>query len=120
MQPRLLLIAALLALLASARAQDAEDASLMGFMHGYVQHASKTAQDALTSVKELQVAQQASLANGLAGSFQPDQFQAQVFKDWMTDGLNSLQDYWSTFAVKFSGLWGSVPEATLAPPTEAD
>ncbi|XP_070282202.1 apolipoprotein C-III [Myotis yumanensis] len=96
MQPRALLVAALLVLLASARAQEADEASLLGRMQDYVQQAH----DALTSsVKDLPTAEQA--------------------KEWMVDGFNSLKKYWNTITGPFSNMWplspGAAPGTTPAP-----
>ncbi|XP_005347314.1 apolipoprotein C-III isoform X1 [Microtus oregoni] len=94
MQPRVLLIVALLALLASARAEEVEGSLLLG----YVEQAAKKVQDALTSVQESEMAVQA--------------------RGWMDGGLSSLKDYWSTFTDKFSGLWDSTLKAQPTPAAE--
>ncbi|XP_015417970.1 PREDICTED: apolipoprotein C-III [Myotis davidii] len=95
MQPRALLLAALLVLLASARAQEADDSSLLDFMKGYMQEA----QEALTSVKDL-----LAIENG---------------SNWMEQRFYSLTGFWSTLTNHLSSFWplapGAAPGTTPAP-----
>ncbi|XP_055403454.1 apolipoprotein C-III-like isoform X2 [Bubalus kerabau] len=71
MQPRLLLVAAFLALLVLP-ATKAEEGSLLDKMKGYVKEATTTAKDVV-----------------------------QKTRDWMTKSFSSLKDYWSSFKGKF-------------------
>nr|XP_042136761.1 apolipoprotein C-III isoform X2 [Peromyscus maniculatus bairdii] len=64
MQPRTLLIVALLALLASARANEGEGSLLLGSVQGYMEQAAKKVQDALTSVQKSEMAVQARTPPG--------------------------------------------------------
>nr|P06759.2 RecName: Full=Apolipoprotein C-III; Short=Apo-CIII; Short=ApoC-III; AltName: Full=Apolipoprotein C3; Flags: Precursor [Rattus norvegicus]AAA40746.1 preapolipoprotein C-III [Rattus norvegicus] len=98
MQPRMLLIVALVALLASARADEGEGSLLLGSMQGYMEQASKTVQDALSSMQESDIAVVAS-------------------RGWMDNRFKSLKGYWSKFTDKFTGLWESGPEDQLTTPT---
>ncbi|XP_032765473.1 apolipoprotein C-III isoform X2 [Rattus rattus] len=97
MQPRMLLIVALVALLASARADEGEGSLLLGSMQGYMEQASKTVQDALSSMQESDI--------------------AVVARGWMDNRFKSLKGYWSKFTDKFTGLWESSPEDQLTTPT---
>uniref|UniRef100_A0ABK0LLD0 Apolipoprotein C-III n=2 Tax=Rattus norvegicus TaxID=10116 RepID=A0ABK0LLD0_RAT len=97
MQPRMLLIVALVALLASARADEGEGSLLLGSMQGYMEQASKTVQDALSSMQESDI--------------------AVVARGWMDNRFKSLKGYWSKFTDKFTGLWESGPEDQLTTPT---
>ncbi|XP_069409262.1 apolipoprotein C-III-like isoform X1 [Ovis canadensis] len=72
MQPRLLLVAAFLALLILPEATKAEEGSLLDKMKGYVKEATTTAKDVV-----------------------------QKTRDWMTESFSSLKDYWSSFKGKF-------------------
>ncbi|XP_052044389.1 apolipoprotein C-III [Apodemus sylvaticus] len=98
MQPRMLLIVALLALLASARADEVEGSLLLGSVQGYMEHASKTVQDALSSVQESDI--------------------AVVTRGWMDNRFKSLKGYWSTFTDKLTSLWESTPEVEPTPAVE--
>ncbi|XP_027419455.1 apolipoprotein C-III-like [Bos indicus] len=73
MQPRLLLVAAFLALLVLPEATKAEEGSLLDKMKGYVKEATTTAKDVF-----------------------------QKTRDWMTESFSSLKDYWSSFKGKFT------------------
>ncbi len=90
MQTRVILVAVLLALLACARAQEDEtDASLLGFMQGYMNHALTSMQDS-----------------------------TQQARGWMSGSLSSLQDYWSSIKGRFTDFWDHIPEAQTTPTSE--
>lgn len=65
MQPRMLLTVALVALLASARADEGDGSLLLGSVQGYMEQASKTVQDALSTVQESDIAVVARYAHWL-------------------------------------------------------
>ncbi|XP_051012311.1 apolipoprotein C-III [Acomys russatus] len=90
MQPRMLLIVALSALLASARADEAEESLLLASMQGYMEQAAKRVQNALSNVQQSEMAMQA--------------------RGWMDNGFSSLKGYFSKFTDKLAGLWDSSPE----------
>ncbi|MBO8589777.1 hypothetical protein INN88_14375, partial [Staphylococcus aureus] len=89
-QPPTILTEDHLALMASARAEDVEGSLLLGSVKRYMEQASKTVQDALSSVQESDI--------------------AVVARGWMENHLRSLIGYWTKFSVKFTGFWDSNPE----------
>lgn len=97
MQPRMLLIVALLALLASTRASEEEE-PLLGSVQGYMEQAAKKVQHALSSVQQSEMATQA--------------------RDWMDNGFSSLRGYFSKLTNKFAGFWDPIPEVLPTPATE--
>ncbi|XP_007523055.1 apolipoprotein C-III [Erinaceus europaeus] len=101
MRPQVLLAIALVVLVASARAQDpvvSEEPSILDVMQDYVHQATKTAQDALTSVQKFQVAEQA--------------------RGWMSTHFSTLHDYWSTIASTVTGFWEPSAKVEPTPPSE--
>ncbi|XP_074072842.1 apolipoprotein C-III isoform X2 [Macrotis lagotis] len=89
MQNRVFFAAVFLTLLvfAHAHSEEEEEETILNRVQDYVQHAARQAQEALTNVKDLDMAQQA--------------------KGWMTDGFSSLQGYWNIWTDKLTGLWDS-------------
>uniref|UniRef100_A0ABK0LGF3 Apolipoprotein C-III n=1 Tax=Rattus norvegicus TaxID=10116 RepID=A0ABK0LGF3_RAT len=147
MQPRMLLIVALVALLASARADEGEGSLLLGSMQGYMEQASKTVQDALSSMQESDIAvvarkftpplihplrardgtpqghcfyglqRQADLSIHLPSGWCLRPEERLDGRGWMDNRFKSLKGYWSKFTDKFTGLWESGPEDQLTTPT---
>ncbi|XP_021063780.1 apolipoprotein C-III [Mus pahari] len=99
MQPRTLLTVALLALLASARAEEEDGSLLLGSVQGYMEQASRTVQDALSSVHESDL--------------------AVVARGWMDNRFRSLKGYWSKFTDKFTSFWDSTPVDQPIPAIES-
>ncbi|KAM9037764.1 apolipoprotein C-III [Sarcophilus harrisii] len=93
MRRQVLFAAVFLTLLvfAHADAQEEEEETILNRVHDYMQQAARQAQEALTTVQESQMAQQA--------------------KGWMADSFSSLHEYWSTWADKLSVLWDTAEKA---------
>ncbi|XP_051842986.1 apolipoprotein C-III [Antechinus flavipes] len=90
MRRQVLFAAVFLTLLVFAYAQE-EKETMLDLFQDYVQQAARQAQEALNTVHESPMAQQA--------------------KGWMSDSFSSLHGYWNTWADKWSGLWDTAEPA---------
>lgn len=80
-------------------AEEVEGSLLLGSVQGYMEQASKTVQDALSSVQESDI--------------------AVVARGWMDNHFRFLKGYWSKFTDKFTGFWDSNPEDQPTPAIES-